>query len=118
MRVGSDQVEAEVLNVDHFGNLRTSIITLNWVDDTTLKLHPLFSRQLDSQPDRQFSAAKAQIEVGELRIDGISTTFSDVQLGQPLAYVGSEGGLEIAINRGNAAREFGLKSGAIVSLRF
>jgi hypothetical protein len=118
LRVGSDQIEAEVLNVDHFGNLRTSVIFLKWVDDATLELNPLFSQQTESEPARQFSAAKAQIEIGELKIDGISTTFSDVPLGQPLAYVGSEGGLEIAINQGNAAREFGVKSGAIVSLRF
>ena len=118
LRVGSDQIEAEVLNVDHFGNLRTSVIFLKWVDDATLELNPLFSQQTESEPARRFSAAKAQIEIGELKIDGISTTFSDVPLGQPLAYVGSEGGLEIAINQGNAAREFGVKSGAIVSLRF
>ena len=111
-------IEAEVLNVDHFGNLRTSILLLNWVDDATLELQPLFSQQTDSEPARRFLATKAHIEVGELKIDGISTTFSDVPLGQPLAYVGSEGGLEIAINQGNAAREFGLKSGDTVSLIF
>jgi S-adenosylmethionine hydrolase len=118
LSLGADGVEAEVINIDHFGNLRTSIILLNWVDDTTLELHSLFSQQLKSEPPRRFSAVKAQIEVGGLTIDGISTTFSEVQVGQPLAYVGSEGGLEIAINQGNAAHKFDVKSGDTVTLKF
>ncbi len=118
LRIGSNEIEAEVLNVDHFGNLRTSILLLNWEDDSTINLRPLFTQKSEIVPDIRFSAAKAQIVVGILTISGISTTFSDAQIGQPLAYVGSEGGLEIAINQGNAAREFGVKSGDTVSLSF
>lgn len=118
LEVGPGDVEAEVLNVDHFGNLRTSILLLSWVDDSTLELHSLFSPPPEGEPTKRFSAAMAQIEVGRLTIDGISTTFSEVELGQPLAYVGSEGGLEIAINQGNAARKFGVKPGDTVSLSF
>jgi S-adenosylmethionine hydrolase len=88
------------------------------VDDSTLELHSLFSPPPEGEPTKRFSAAMAQIEVGRLTIDGISTTFSEVELGQPLAYVGSEGGLEIAINQGNAARKFGVKPGDTVSLSF
>jgi hypothetical protein len=116
--VGPGHVEAEVLNVDHFGNLRTSILLLSWVNDSTIELHSLFSQPPESEPKKRFSAAKAQIDIGGLTIDGISTTFSEVQVGQPLAYVGSEGGLEIAINQGNAARKFGVKPGDTVSLSF
>lgn len=118
LSMGPGHVEAEVLNVDHFGNLRTSVLLIRWVDDSTLELNPLFSQPPESEPKKRFSATKAQIEIGELTIDGISTTFSEVQIGQPLAYVGSEGGLEIAINQGNAARKFGVKPGDTVSLSF
>jgi S-adenosylmethionine hydrolase len=116
--VGDDRVEAEVLNVDHFGNIRTSILILNWDDANTLSLRPIFARAPDGAPAARFSAAQAQVSVGPLNIDGISVTFSSVQPGQPVAFVGSEGGLEIAINQGDAAREFGVKPGDAVALRF
>jgi S-adenosylmethionine hydrolase len=116
LKFGSNEIEAEVLNVDHFGNLRTSILILAWEDEATLILHPLFGQKLESLPGLSFTAAKAQVVVGEHMIDGISATFSDVQVGQPLAYVGSEGGLEIAINQGSAARELNVKPGDTVSL--
>lgn len=118
LRIGSNEIEAEVLNVDHFGNLRTSILLLNWEDDSTINLRPLFAQKSEIVPGIRISAAKAQIVVGNLTISGISTTFSDAQIGQPLAYVGSESGLEIAINQGNAAHKYGIKSGDIVSLSF
>ena len=115
--VEGDRLQAEVLNVDHFGNLRTSIHTLTWEDDT-LSLRPIFGIDTERSPAVRFSAERVQISVGRLRIEGISTTFSAVQPGQPLAYIGSEGGLEIAINQGNAAREFGVKPGDPVLLNF
>ena len=118
LRIGTNEIEAEVLNVDHFGNLRTSILILNWEDDSTINIRPLFKQKSEIVPGIRFSAAKAQIVVGNLTISGISTTFSEVEVGQPLAYVGSEGGLEIAINQGDAALKFGIKSGDSVTLRF
>ena len=118
LRIGSNEIEAEVLNVDHFGNLRTSILLLNWEDDSTINLRPLFTQKSEIVPGIRFSAAEARIVVGNLTISGISTTFSDAQIGQPLAYIGSEGGLEIAINQGDAAHKFGIKSGDTVSLKF
>jgi S-adenosylmethionine hydrolase len=116
--ISADLVEAEVLNIDHFGNLRTSILLLDWVDEETLELNTLFAIQPENEPAKRFKASTVLIEVGELKIDGISTTFSDVQLGLPLAYVGSEGGLEIAINQGNAARKYNVKQGDIVTVSF
>lgn len=41
------------------------------------------------------------------KIEGLSKSYADVVEKQPLAYVGSSGTLEIAINRGNAANYFG-----------
>jgi S-adenosylmethionine hydrolase len=116
--IGEERIDAEILNIDHFGNIRTSILLLDWADEETIVLNPLFTKQPGKIPAKRIAVAKLQIEVGELKIEGISTTFSDVQLGQPLAYVGSEGGLEIAINQGNAAREYNVKQGDIVTLSF
>ena len=117
LEAGEAGIEGEVLNVDHFGNIRTSIYALTWKDADTLSLQPGFSPKASTQAIR-FSAAKARISVGPLTIDGIHETFSSVEVGQPVALVGSEGGLEISINQGDAAREFGVRSGDRVSLRF
>ena len=41
-------------------------------------------------------------------------TFSDVQPGSQLAYEGSNGTLELAVNLGNLAHKFGLKTGDVI----
>lgn len=46
----------------------------------------------------------------------VVTTFTDVQVGEPLAYWGSSDTLEIAVNQGSAARYFGVKLGDIIPL--
>jgi S-adenosylmethionine hydrolase len=118
LKVEEGYIEAEVLNIDHFGNLRTSIHVLTWEDDKTLSLQPVFGSSLVESPVTRISAKKARTQVGSLKIDGISETFSDVQIGQPVAMVGSEGGLDIAVNQGDAARDYGVKTGDLVSLHF
>ncbi len=40
-------------------------------------------------------------------------TYSDVELGEPLALIGSFGTLELSVRNGNFAEEFGVKSGDI-----
>jgi hypothetical protein len=44
-------------------------------------------------------------------------TFEDVNMGQPLAYLGSSGLLEIAVREGNAAKFFGYKIGDCLNIR-
>lgn len=117
LEVGKDRIDGEVLRVDHFGNIRTSIYHLTWEDAATLSLRPGFSPS-PPEPAARFSAPKAQVSVGPLTLQRIEETFSSVDIGQPVAFVGSEGGLEIGINQGNAAREYGVKAGDSVSLHF
>ncbi|HIP62894.1 MAG TPA: hypothetical protein EYH04_02065, partial [Archaeoglobus profundus] len=40
-------------------------------------------------------------------------TYSDVEVGKPLALIGSFGTLELSVRNGNAAKIFGFKSGEI-----
>jgi S-adenosylmethionine hydrolase len=118
LAVREDRIEAEVLNVDNFGNLRTSIHTLTWEDDARLTFRPLFGTQPEISSVINLDARSAYVSVSGMKIEGISLTFSVVKPNQVLAYVGSEGGLEIAINQGNAAREFGVNPGDPVSLYY
>lgn len=76
----------EVLHVDRFGNLITNI---RW----------------------PVSAVQICLTVGGERIVGLSYTFSDVEMGALLAYVGSSGYLEIAVRQGSAAARLGVGVG-------
>jgi S-adenosylmethionine hydrolase len=83
----NNDLVGEVIRVDHFGNLITNI--------TEEHLGP-------------FLAAKdLAIRIGRVTVKKISTTYSDVPEGQPLALIGSSHLLEIAVNMGRAADYFG-----------
>ncbi|MEX2216392.1 MAG: SAM-dependent chlorinase/fluorinase [Phycisphaeraceae bacterium] len=92
-------VHAEVLHVDRFGNLITNLIGERlsvWVGDEKEHL---------------------TIDVAGRRILGLSRTFADAIEGQPVAYIGSGGRLEIAVRNGSAAGEMKVKRHAEVIIR-
>jgi S-adenosylmethionine hydrolase len=80
-----------VIYIDHYGNAMTGI------DSEATSDHTLFS-----------------INGATLNY---ARTFSEVPAGQPFWYRNSIGLVEIAVNRGSAARLFGLELGAQVSLQ-
>ena len=89
----ADGVSGEVIHVDRFGNAITNI-------------------------------ALAQIpEGGHAHVSGvsdslaISTTYGEVAEGEALALISSGGFLEIAVNRGHAAEQFGLRRGSRVHVK-
>jgi len=82
----------EVLHIDHFGNLVTTIH------------YPV-------------SKPQGTIEVAGRQIVKLSRTFADVAPGELLAYAGSSGYLEIAVREGNAAACLGVDVGAPVEVQ-
>jgi len=92
---GRASVEArgEVIHIDVFGNAMTNLMPLEGLELATL-------------------------EVGELVIRGLSNAYGEVRPGRPLAIEGSSGWIEIAVNRGSAARELGIEVGARVTARW
>jgi hypothetical protein len=78
-----DNLTGEVIRVDHFGNIVTNI--------TKGHLSPLLKSK------------GLIVKIGTLVLREISTTYSDVPEGRPLALIGSSGHLEIAVNKGRAA---------------
>ncbi len=82
-----DVVEGRVLLHDRFGNLVTNVPA-----SAVLALGGV-GRAL-------------RVRVGDACVEGISRTFGDVAQGAPLAYVGSGGHLEIAVNGGRASDLF------------
>lgn len=80
-KIGKD-ILGKVIDIDAFGNLVTNIP----------------AEMIPENP---------VITVCGRKIDGLLKSYADVKEKQPLAYIGSSGTLEIAINRGNAANYFG-----------
>lgn len=86
---GEKQISGTVIAIDRFGNLMTDIhrTLLENVFQTKRKM-------------------KFAIKAGAVTIAGLSDTFSDVLPNTPVAYIGSRGLLEIAVNCGNAKTMF------------
>ncbi len=80
----SEGLEGEVIHVDSFGNLMTNVEA------------------------GMLNRLVATVSVGDVKIGGISRFFGEADKGRPLALINSLGFLEIAVNRGNAARDLGL----------
>ena len=106
-------VDGEILHVDHFGNLISSIGFLKRDRD---KIH--IQSWMPEGPARDFPAAHPKVLLPDGRKLDLEGTFSDVPQGDLVAYIGSEAMLEVAVNRGNAARALGLGPGDPVKLTF
>lgn len=85
-------VVGEIISVDRFGNLVTNL--------TIVEVPP-----------------HAVLEVEDAVLGPLRRTFSDVESGQLVAYVGSGGQVELAVRDGSAARRIGLGVGGRVRAR-
>lgn len=96
-----------VLHVDHFGNLVTDF------------LFPAVGAPPCGCPGQALSPAPTRwvVEIAGVRITGLHRTFSDVETGELLAYVGSSGHLEIGLRDGDAAARLGAQIGDPVTIR-
>ena len=115
LEVSSDTITGEVLHADHFGNVITSIGKLVWSGDE-LALEPAF-HDVTGKGQMRFKAAESTVIVAGQEIAGVFPTYAEVEPGEVLALVGSEGHLEIAVREGNAAQRLGLRPGDAVVLQ-
>jgi hypothetical protein len=90
-------IKGVVLRVDAFGNLMTNLTT-------------------EDVPAAMVASGDIKLAVNGKEVRKIARTFGDGIPGEPIAVFGSVGYLEIAVNRGNAARALGVNRGAEVSL--
>jgi hypothetical protein len=112
MKVDAGVIDGEVLYIDHFGNIVTSIGDCMWVSEETLELQPRFFPELDML---KFSTI-SKVTIGDITLGQIHRTYSDVPRGDLLALIGSNGFLELATNQGNAAKRLEVKMGDPVKL--
>ena len=109
--IETDRVVGEILHVDRFGNAISSIGRLIW-EGGILHLDPAFGdRSAHLLNARRFRVRVAGRDVGPVR-----HTYGEVAAGSPLALVGSEGMLEIAVNLGHGANVLDVHVGDIVEL--
>jgi S-adenosylmethionine hydrolase len=100
-RTGAGEWEAAVLHVDRFGNLTTNA----------------------SEPEMAAILAEvggdsaALVVIVEGMVLPLVRTYTEVAEGEACALLGSSGRLEVAVNRGNAARQLGATRGAPVRIR-
>ena len=104
-------ITGEILHIDHFGNLISSIGRLI---STNAQLQ--FSYWLDPQESFDFTKEQVRIQLGDSELLSIANNFGSVSTGEPLAYIGSTGLLEIAVNGGNAADRYSARRGDPVTL--
>lgn len=81
-RVMADGVEGEVVHVDRFGTLVTNVAAAQIPDG-------------------------AHVFVRDVAVGPVLRTFGDVDSGHPVALIGSNGHLEIAVRNGSAAHQLG-----------
>ncbi len=88
----------QVIHIDNFGNLITNI---------AVDILNRFAK----------SAAEVTVYLQDKPIGAIVKTFNNVDTNQPLAYIGSAGFLEIAINKSRADKILGAKIGSTVKIK-
>jgi S-adenosylmethionine hydrolase len=90
-------VKGVVLRVDAFGNLMTNLTA-------------------EDIPIGALGGGAIKLAVNGKQIVKFVQTFASGNPGEPIAVIGSAGYVEIAVNRGNAARTLGVNRGAEVTL--
>ena len=88
------ELVGKIVVIDDFGNLITNI--------DFKKLNDVYLAGQEK---------KIQIKIGSHVITGLSGTYDSVRPKTPLALIGSRGYLEIAVNKGNAARVLNAEKG-------
>jgi S-adenosyl-L-methionine hydrolase (adenosine-forming) len=107
-------IVGEVVHIDRFGNIITSIGQLRWISSDRLTLQPHFA---DDATPIAIPAENSLITVHNQTIRGISHSYSESERGGLLVTVGSNGHLEIAVNQGNAAAKIDAVIGDRVELK-
>ncbi|NDJ61485.1 MAG: SAM-dependent chlorinase/fluorinase [Chloroflexi bacterium] len=113
LTVAAGRLVGEVVQIDHFGNIVTSIGPLRWTKPDEAIYLRIGSEHGLGVP---ISATDAQITIDGQTINGIIRAYGAVARGTLLATIGSSGYLEVAINQGGAAARLDAAIGDMVEL--
>ncbi len=90
-------VKGIVMRVDTFGNLVTNF-------------------RMEDLPESALANGEVKFQVGTQAVSRMVPTFASGNAGEPVAYLGSAGYVEIAVNKGNASRTLSIGRGTAVVL--
>jgi S-adenosyl-L-methionine hydrolase (adenosine-forming) len=90
-------VKGIVMRIDAFGNLITNF-------------------RVEDLPESALTNGDVKFQVGNQAISRMVPTFASGNAGEPVAYVGSAGYVEIAVNKGNASRTLSIGRGTPIVL--
>ncbi len=93
-----DRLYGKIIHIDSFGNIVTNF-------------------SMEALKEQNFDPNNIIVEIGSRRVENLHLTYSDVEPGQTVAYFGSSGFMEIAVNQGNAANELRARSEDDVCIR-
>jgi hypothetical protein len=96
-KAAGDALKAVVLRVDAFGNLMTNL-------------------RAEDLPEDTVATGKIKLQIGGKSVERFVATFGEGNNGEAVALVGSSGYVEIAVNKGSAAKALGAGRGAEVIL--
>jgi len=108
------EISGEVMTIDHFGNIITSIGTIAWSGTDRLTINPAFTPDAERIP---VLVQEARVTIHGQTISGIVPSYGEGMRGDLLVVVGSVGYLEIAVNQGNAAQRLDIAVGDPVVLQ-
>jgi S-adenosylmethionine hydrolase len=96
-KAAGQSIKGVVLHIDAFGNLMTNLTA-------------------EDVPEAAVASGTIRLSINGKDIQKLGRTFASGTPGEPIALFGSAGFLEIAVNRGNAARTLGAGRGTEVTL--
>lgn len=112
LEITSERVVGEIMHIDRFGNIITSIGPFNWVTSEQITM---YARPGVPQPV-QVAAPTASVLIRGAELKGIRRTYSEGSVGELMSIIASDRYLEVAVNQGNAAERLGAKIGDVVEL--
>lgn len=95
IQLGAHEIEGEIVTIDHFGNIGTSIKKKHLV----------------------WPPAEVEINIAGVTIAGLSASYAEKEENELLGLIDSRGYVEIAKNKSNAAAHLGVVRGDRVLLR-
>jgi hypothetical protein len=96
-KTANGNVKGVVMRVDAFGNLLTNF-------------------RVEDLPESALAGGAIKLQVGQHAVTRMVETFALGNKSEPVAYVGSSGYVEIAVNKGSAAQALAIGRGAPVVL--
>lgn len=115
LAISDAEITGEIVRIDHFGNIITSIGRFHWQSDDCLILQP---RDKGTVESLAIASTNASVKIGKTTFTGIKHAYYEVATGELALQIDSTGQLEVMVNQGNAAQRLGVSVGDEIILHY